>query len=181
MLYGYVTNCEMINYSKWATVLNSVQVINPLFWTQWKRHIIPFIIEIAFWTPHVLAWPWLFWCEARPYQGLQPKEIFRKERRGENRGFVFIILWYCAVKTCHLSGYSCIWGLKMVMKNSLCWAYEVTLLPDSLAHLHYVTHLSVLFEKYSYPVILLKSVHVKGLGFYKLQLNNLLNLINLLP
>lgn len=119
MLYSYVTNCKMISYSKWATVLNSVQVINPLFWTQWKRHIIPFITEIAFWTPHVLAWPWLFWCEVRPYQGLQPKEIFRKERRGENRGFVFIILWYCAVKTCHLSGYSCVLGTKMVMKNSL--------------------------------------------------------------
>lgn len=93
LLSSYVTNCDMISYSKWVRVLNSVQVINLLFWTQWKRHTIPFITEINFWTPHILAWPWWFWGEAGLYQGLHPKEMFRKRREVE----MTVSVYYSAV------------------------------------------------------------------------------------
>lgn len=159
-----------------------MQVIHPFIWTQWKRYTVPFVTEISFWTQHNSAWPCLFWCAARPFQGVQPKEVFGKERRGENGGLVFIILWYYVFKTYYLPSFFCFLGDQNGNeKIHSDWAYEITPLPISLAYLSYVTHLSVLFEGCSYPVVLLKSVHVKGIDLYKFRGSNLLNLISLLP
>lgn len=96
------------------------------------------------------------------------------ERKGKVKMVISCLLFCGTVQLKHATSpvTPAFWGIRMVMKIFIMIGH-IHLLTDTIWHIYQ------LFSKDT--VTLLKCVHIKGIGFYKLWHNNLLNLLSILP